>query len=306
MKGLIAIVATMVFVAACGGGGGDSALDETGIVSISLTDATVDNVKEVWVEFAGVTLKPQGGEEITVTFDMPKTINLMDLQNGVTAELLPATTVPAGRYNWVRLAVNAEFDNVHDSYALLDDDSQVELRVPSGSQRGLRLVSGFVVTQNQSTNIVIDWDLRQALSEPLGQPGLHLRPALRVTDLATYGTLVGSVDMALVTDDSCSNDLLEDTGNAVYLYEGEVADPADIRGADTDPLVTATVRKDGEDVYRYAIDFLGPLDYTAAFTCQASDDDADAENDIVFSAVAFPVTIVDGETTQQDFAPPVP
>jgi len=34
----------------------------------------------------------------------------------------------------VRLAVNAEFDNVFDSYAVMSTGEEFELRVPSGSQ----------------------------------------------------------------------------------------------------------------------------------------------------------------------------
>jgi hypothetical protein len=75
------------------------------------------------------------------------------LTGGQTAELLPDTEVPAGKYNWVRLAVNAEFDNVFDSYAMTPT-GQIELRVPSGSQNGLKLVSGFTVMEDQSTNLI--------------------------------------------------------------------------------------------------------------------------------------------------------
>ena len=58
-----------------------------------------------------------------------------------------------------------------------------------------------------TTNVVIDWDLRKALTDPGGQPGLHLRPALRITDMAAYGTLTGMVAVDLVNDDTCTNDL---------------------------------------------------------------------------------------------------
>lgn len=54
----------------------------------------------------------------------------------------------------------------------------MELRAPGGSESGLKLVSGFTVTQDQATNIVVDWDLRKALTDPTGQPGMHLRPCV--------------------------------------------------------------------------------------------------------------------------------
>ncbi|MFQ5982912.1 MAG: DUF4382 domain-containing protein [Woeseiaceae bacterium] len=288
----------LIFLAACGGGG-EAPVDPTGIINISVTDAPIDEVTEVNVQFAGVTLKPQSGDEIEMIFDPPKDFDLLTLTGGMTAELLPDTRVPVGPYIWIRLAVNAEFDNVFDSYAVIPQ-GQVELRVPSGSQSGLKLVSGFTVTQDQSTNMVIDWDLRKALTDPIGRPGLHLRPALRVTNMAVFGTLTGTVAEALVTDDSCTNDLGMDTGNAVYLYVGVVDTPGDIGDPDNEPFTTATVSQNESGAYVYEVNFLSVGEYTAAFTCQASDDDPEADDDIAFP-VSHVFTIEDGATTGVDF-----
>jgi hypothetical protein len=299
---LLAVAGASVLIAGCGGGGGGSGPTgpATGILSIAITDATVDLVSVVNVQFTGVTLKPASGDEIRIVFDAPKNFDLLTLTGGLTAELLSDTEVPAGRYNWVRLAVNAEFDNVFDSYAMTSMGEEFELRVPSGSQNGLKLVSGFTVTENQSTHLVIDWDLRIALSDPIGQPGLHLRPALRVTDMALFGTLSGTVAEALVTDAGCSNDLVAQTGNAVYVYNGMTDTPGDIGDAENDPFTTATVTQDGAGAYTYEVNFLSVGDYTAAFTCQANDDVSDMDGDIVFSEPQSFV-IENGVTTEINF-----
>jgi hypothetical protein len=296
MNKSILAASAAVFLAGCGGG--SAATDPTGIINVAITDAAVDDVNEVWVEFSEVTLKPKQGDEIIVSFDPAKGINLLDLQDGKTEALLPDTRVPVGPYIWMRLGVNAEFDNVFDSYALMKDGSQVEVRIPSGSQSGLKLQNGFTVTQNMSTNMVIDWDLRQALSDPLGQAGLNLRPALRVTDMAAYGTLDGVVNEELTTADECGDDPM--VGNAVYVYEGEVNEPADIQNADTDPVVTATV---GQDL-TFSVSYLTAGEYTAAFTCQADLDESDMEDDIIFSMIKMMVTVDVGETTSLTFEPP--
>lgn len=271
----------------------------TGFLAVGITDAPVDEVLEVNVQFTGITLKPQNGDEIEIVFDQPRDIDLLTLTNGATAQLLPDTELPAGSYNWMRLAVNAEFDNEFDSYAVLPT-GQVELRVPSGGQNGLRLVSGFTVLANSTTNLVIDWDLRKALTAPGGQPGLFLRPALRVTDMAEFGGIDGTVAAALVNDASCTNDLAADTGNAVYLYDAANATPGDIGDATTEPFATAAVSQDINGVYGYQFTFLPPGDYSVAFTCQASDDLVDTDEDIEFSA-AQNVTVIDGATATVDF-----
>jgi len=297
---LLAVAGATILIAGCSGGGGSSPTKSaTGILSIAITDAPVDVVSKVNVQFTGITLKPASGDEIQIVFDAPKDFDLLTLTGGMTAELLPDTVVPVGSYNWVQLAVNAAFDTVFDSYAMTPT-GQVELRVPSGSQNGLKLVSGFTVTENQSTNLIIDWDLRKALSDPIGQPGFHLRPALRVTNMALFGTLSGTVADALVMDASCSNDLAEQTGNAVYIYNGMTDTPGDIADAENDPLMTATVTQDGAGIYTYEVNYLSIGEYTAAFTCQASDDGSETDDEIVFSA---PQTfmIEDGVTTGIDF-----
>jgi hypothetical protein len=118
--------------------------------------------------------------------------------------------------------------------------------------------------------------------------------------MAMYGTLTGVVADALVADASCSNDLAMDTGNAVYVYPGVVDTPSDIGDADNDPQTTATVSQTGSGDYGYEVNFLSVGEYTAAFTCQANDDDPEADDDIQFS-VSHIFTIENGTMTVVDF-----
>jgi len=112
--------------------------------------------------------------------------------------------------------------------------------------------------------------------------------------------LSGTVAEALVTDASCSNDLVAQTGNAVYVYNGMTDTPGDIADAVNDPFTTASVTQDDTGAYAYEVNFLSVGDYTAAFTCQAIGDVSDMDDDIVFSA---PQTFVieDGITTEINF-----
>ena len=298
-------------LAGCGGSSFNEVFEDTstGTISIAITDAPIDSVTEVWVEFSGLTLKPQVGDEIRLTFSSPKRFDLLTLQNGVTAELQATTTVPAGPYSWVRLAVNAE-DGVRDSYAIRDG-MEVELRIPSGSEGGLQLSGGLSVDAGQASNYVIDWDLRKALVDPVSEPGvLLLRPSLRISDRGRSGILTGTVDPALLDATDCANDLAADTGNAVYLFEGASSSVNDINDTDNDPLVTANVNQDSGGDYVYSVSFLTPGDYTAAFTCTASNDDpaeddnaSDAVEPFDFAAVINDISITQGQTTVVDFSP---
>ena len=279
-------------LAACGGGGGGvsggvSGGEPTGTLTITLTDAPVDDVAEVWVEFSGVTLQPQGGgSAIEILFPDSLTVDLMSLTDGISETLLDSEPVPAGAYNWVALHVNAEFDgDAMDSYVITDIGEQVELEIPGGAQTGLRFVSGLTITADQETSFLIDWDLRMGLVNPPGQLGYFLRPAFRVIDMTAFGTLSGIVATDLVSplnSDDCSNDLVQDTGNAVYIYDQSNFTTADDIGGTvgSTPIATARVTQQNGD-YTYEV-ILSPDDYTVAFTCQASLDLVNDDEDIAF------------------------
>ena len=296
LKGLI-LLSILSGVGACSSGGGENTSD--GRLTLGLIDAPTIDVAEVWIQFTGVTLKPSDGPAFDIEFDMPVDLNLLDLTADNAALLLDGHSVPAGTYNWIALKVNAEFDGTLDSYVMLQAGGTEEIRVPSGSQNGLRLVSGFTITSNQETHFIIDWDVRKGLVRPVGQPGYFLRPALRILDMTEFATLTGLVDMATVTDPSCTNDLSLDTGNAVYIFAGAGVTPDDIDTVDPEPLATTAVTQDTNGDYRYKA-LLSPGEYTVAFTCQADDDNPDSEDALVFVSPTD-VSLAANDEQQVDF-----
>ncbi len=277
--------------------------NETGTVSLSVTDAPVDGVDEVRVVFAGITLQGPQVDPVTLPLASTEAIDLLRLQGGTTAPLVAATEVPTGNYTSFRLVVNAAFDSVFDSY-VVRDGGQIEIEVPGGGQ--VDVSGGLGLSANQSLDIVIDWDLRQSLTEPAGQPGFVLQPQLRLLDTANSGSMAGSVSDLLIDDTlngaaTCDNDLAADTGTAVYLYSDVVEAPNDIQPADVSPLTTATVQFDGT-AYRYSVGFLEVGSYTVALTCQGLADSPETDDDIEFASIITGVTVTAGQATTQDFA----
>src|SRR5687767_13950862 len=99
----IVIAMALSGLAACGGGdsGGD------GRVTVNITDAPVDVAQEVWVKITGVAFKPEGGApEIVQTF-APRTLNLLQYQQGDVAVLLDDVSFTAGGYQWLRLIIES-------------------------------------------------------------------------------------------------------------------------------------------------------------------------------------------------------
>ena len=282
---LAPLLVVLFTVGACSDGG-----SSRGTLTLAITDAPVDSAKSVVVEFAGVELNPADGPRINIDYDPPRKIDLLALTGGTTELLLDNTSLPAGDYTWIRLAVNAA-PNVVDSTITLLDDSQHELRIPSS--RGLQLNRGFSVPDGGNASFTIDFDLRKSVHNPIGSPEYILRPTLRLVDDNDAGALAGNVDASLIAAD-CSG--------AVYVFEGAGITPDDVDDTDPDPVNSAIVPIDG--VYAYLVPFLAEGDYTIAFTCDADLDEPETDDSAVVTFVGTTsVSIVAGRTTSQDIVP---
>ena len=95
----------------------------------------------VVVVFTGVELTGNGGNPVTITFPAPKSIDLMT-QSGTASAVLFDQPIPSGSYGQIRLMVVAD-GSANNSYIDFANGSRLGLRVPSGSETGFKLVSGF-------------------------------------------------------------------------------------------------------------------------------------------------------------------
>ena len=269
-----------------------------GRLTLGITDAPVDNATAVVVQFTGVEVKRSGGSAEAFTFDEPRQIDLLALTGTDSELLLDGVPVPSGRYEWVRLMVDATEDGVADSYITLEDGSQHELNVPSGAQSGLKLNTGFNVPSGGSASFTLDFDLRKSVHQPMNAGGAYtLRPTLRIVDNSRVGAIAGTVQSELVVE-GCSP--------AVYVFSGAGATPDDVDTADGEPISSAMPELNaGTGDYDYTVGFLSEGDYTVSFTCDADDDDPEADDTLAF-AHTQDAAVVAEETTTVDFPPPAP
>ncbi len=289
-RSLIAPLAAILSLSSCGTGSGtDTAgrgVDTVTLqgkqssLSISITDAVIDSAQKVSVQFTSISIQPEDGEAIEYTFDSPQNIDLLSLQGTVFANLMSEQIIPTGKYESIRLHVNASQDGVNDSFIQLNDGSEHELFIPSGSQSGLKINSGFELSESQDLHLMIDFDLRKSVV--FSNNEYKLRPTLRMVNMQDVEHISGSIDAALLTAGHCS-DLDPETGNAVYLFEGHDITADDIDN-NSGPVTSAAVNLNAESgLYEYTLAFMPPGEYTLAFTCQADDDDPEDNDAIVFS-----------------------
>jgi hypothetical protein len=290
-----AVAATLLF-AGCGGGGSEGT-GGTGELSIGVTDAPVDEAAAVVVKFTGVELKPENGNAFTIDLNPDKSIDLLALSGGQSVALLDDQTVEAGRYEWIRLLIEAE-QNQPSSYIDLSTGERFPLHVPSGSETGLKLVRGFTVAVGGRTDFTIDFDLRKSVIAPPGQsPNYVLKPALRIVDNLQVGTIAGTVSPALVNE-TCTP--------FVYVFSGSAVVPDDLDNVpspDVDPLISVPVELDstsGEWRYRVAFVEAGP--YTVSFTCGGALDTPEGDEVLTFVGTVD-AGVTSGQTTTVAFVP---
>jgi len=145
-----------------------------GRVSLSITDAPVDNVDGISLAITGVVFEADDGETTEIDITPSQIIDLMTLTDGVTELLVSSESLPQGNYKQVtlKLDVDASFVSV--------DGSEFSLTMPADAQSGLEVSKDFDVNTGNDVNLVIDFDLRKSVHPQDGDNNYVLRPSLRM------------------------------------------------------------------------------------------------------------------------------
>ncbi len=293
----------------CNGGGSST---DSGSLTLGITDAPVDNAEAVVIQFSGIEIISSSATSISVDYETPKTLDLIQLQGGLRDTLLDGHELAAGQYEQLRLKVNATHDEVLDSYIQIDG-AQHELWIPSGSESGLKLNHPFEIVAGVPVDLTIDFDLRKSVVRtgpgngsggPEGpqedSPGYILKPTLRLIVTQQAGDISGTIADTAFTGLSCAAGITGYYDYSVYVYAGSDVIPDDLDG-EGDPLTTANAKYDVETgVYSYKAAFLPAGNYTIAATCEAATDEPTGDEDLTFVGTTN-VTVATGGTTIHNF-----
>lgn len=120
-------------------------------------------------------------------------INLMELRNGATADLLDYE-LPVGTYDLIRLYVE-------NASLKLKDGETYTVKVPSGKQTGIKIFlnPGVRIQGGLTEELLLDFSLDKSfvlkgnMLTPAGIKGFNFKPVIRVTNNSTTGTIEGTV-----------------------------------------------------------------------------------------------------------------
>ena len=190
-------IAGALALAACGGSSGSTS-QEVGTLHVAMTDAPACGFDAVHVTVTRVrvhrseTAADEDGGWRDLTVSPPRKLNLLDLQNGVLADL-GQLELEAGRYTQVRLVLDAADGS---NTVTPTGGTELALRTPSAQQSGLKLKHAFDVAADQTVDLVLDFDACRSIVKA-GNSGSHLlKPVLTAIPVVISGTIAGSLGAA--------------------------------------------------------------------------------------------------------------
>ncbi len=274
----------------CNDNGGDN--NAPALLSLGLSDAIPETLKQLVVEVDSITFKRSGAADVVVdTFTIPDQgitdadtfqINLLEYRGAKQLVVIENLELETGFYNEILIAILG--DDINRSYAQEADDSLKEVTVTNSvlSLPGISLSSG-------SQFFTVEFSLAQALLYQ-SSSGRYLltTSGIRIQNNVTAASLSGSVDRSLFnTVSPCSEKSDPEDGNRIYIYQGtglnsnQLADVYTSDSSITPPdnalapfAVASLVENTFTNTWEYAFGFLPAGDYTLAFSCNTSSDNA--------------------------------
>jgi hypothetical protein len=173
---------------------------------VLLTDAPVDYLESAVVEIGRIEILPADGGPAMVIVEDAGSYDLLQLQNGVTADLGVAP-IEAGQYTQLRMIVESAELTLADGYEFNDGTTTRTLFVPSGEQTGIKInlttadgdEEAGVDIRPGETVLVVDFDVSQNFriqgnpETPAGIHGMLFTPTLRAVIRDVAGSIAGTV-----------------------------------------------------------------------------------------------------------------
>lgn len=260
--GIIPLLFSAFILFACGGGGGSGSSipisgGGVGTLSLNLTDEMSNSYQAIYVTLEDVQVhaKKNGNGNNSwfsvSTPNLPKTFNLYDLTNGVREEIGIAD-LAVGSYTQMRLMIGTSPDDginilseahPYANYVIDSDGNYQELKIPSGVQSGYKIVHGFTISAEQTTELILDFLADKSVVVG-GNGDWHIQPTVKVGNTEELSIIRGRVTTDGIND-------VEGALVSVQKYDGGAMD-------DKDKVIIQTSTVTNENGY-FSI-FVSPLE----------------------------------------------
>ncbi len=184
-KFLIALLVLAIGVVSCS----DDEKQETGMakVQVALVDAPGD-YEAVMIDVKDVLINVGEDEKGWKSLDAAKAgvYDLLQLTNGKEA-FLGEIELPQGKLAQIRLVLG-------DENKLKINGETVSLKVPSGSQSGLKLNVGADIAAGVTYKLLLDFDVAKSVVKAGKSGKYNLKPVLRAKMEAQTGAISGVVE----------------------------------------------------------------------------------------------------------------
>jgi hypothetical protein len=174
---------------------------ELSSIKIQLKDAPTEVIAnaEVWISriylqgggedgdsTAADSLDTGGRVDVFNDSANPFHVDLLTLQDGITADVTDAVPVNAGSYQSLRFIVDSAKVTLVEGVTFEDGTNTAALFVPSGSQSGIKVKLDDIIDaqEGETTTILVDFDVEasfviQGQSSPNGIRGILMNPVLK-------------------------------------------------------------------------------------------------------------------------------
>lgn len=208
-----AMLAAVTLLAACGGGSSTTSGSATGqgTLRVALTDAPSCGFDEVNVTVEKVrvhrssTAADADAGWSEVVLNPARRVNLLDLTNGVLAEL-GQTELPAGIYTQLRLQLASNGSTgPYANSVLPTGGTETPLDTPSAQQSGLKMNVNLTVAANELADVVLDFDAcksvvtRGASGRYNLKPVVTVLPRVRLDGLVAEGMVAPAIALPTTT-----------------------------------------------------------------------------------------------------------
>ncbi|HNW63880.1 MAG TPA: DUF4382 domain-containing protein [Piscinibacter sp.] len=208
-----AMLAAVTLLSACGGGSSTTSGSATGqgTLRVALTDAPSCGFDEVNVTVEKVrvhrssTAADADAGWSEVVLNPARRVNLLDLTNGVLAEL-GQTELPAGIYTQLRLQLASNGSTgPYANSVVPTGGTETPLDTPSAQQSGLKMNVNLTVAANELADVVLDFDAcksvvtRGASGRYNLKPVVTVLPRVRLDGLVAEGMVAPAIALPTTT-----------------------------------------------------------------------------------------------------------